>query len=133
MKKNKTFGFIRIDSMIDIITNSSSELFVIENKMAVPMLVEMVNEALCGSGFSISESSVELRKVKELSEYESDWEIDRALEMFPEAIRDELREKYFTEPNYYGIAFDRDEIWSSDKDVRDILKNIGFELIDSDY
>lgn len=132
-QKNKILAFIRIDSMIDIITNSSSELFVIENTMAIPVLVEMTNTALSNTGFSITESCVEKRLVKDQQDYEIDWKIDETLALFPEHVREELKAKYLTEPNWYGIAFDRDHIYNSSNDIRDILTNIGYELIDTDY
>lgn len=131
--KNKIIAQIRIDSMIDIITNSSSELFVIKNCMEIEMIVDLVNKSLNDSQFHITESNVEKRIAKDLAEYEVDWKITEALELFPEDKRDEIKEKYLTEPNYYGIAFDRDHIYSSDTDVRGILSKIGFELIDTDY
>jgi len=128
--KNKIYGFIRIDNMIDIITNSSSELFIIENTMTLPILVEMVNSALEGFS-SVTENSVETRVTK--TSEQNDWEIENALEQFPEEDRDMLREKYFTDPKYYAVSFDRDQICSSDIDVRGKLSEIGFELIDTDY
>lgn len=131
--KNKILGFIRIDSMIDIITNSSSELFVTKNNMEVDALVEMVNTALSGTGFSISESCVEKRLVQDEADYETQWKIDDTLKLFPEEVREELKTKYLTDPNFYGIAFDRDEIYNSNHDIRGILLGIGFELIDTDY
>jgi hypothetical protein len=129
----KTFAFLKIDSFIDIITNSSSELFVIENKMAVDALVEITNEALKDTGFSIHTNCVELRIAKELRDYESEWQINQALELFPENVREEIKEKYLTHPNWYGISFDRDQIYQSDHDIRGILSNLGYELIDTDY
>jgi hypothetical protein len=132
-QKNKVLAFIRIDSMIDIITNSSSELFVIENKMAIPVLVEMTNTVLSGTGFSITESCVEKRLVQDQQDYETEWKIDEALALFPENVREELKAKYLTEPNWYGISFDRDDIHRNDQDIRGRLTSIGYELIDTDY
>lgn len=129
----KIIAFIRIDSMIDIITNSSSELFVIENKMAIPVLVEMTNTVLAGTGFSITESCVEKRLVQDERDYDTEWKIDEALKLFPEDVREELKAKYLTEPNWYGISFDRDQIYLSDSDIRGKLTSIGYELIDTDY
>ena len=124
----KTIGFIHIDSMIDIITNSSSELFVIENKLAKPLLVELVNTALTGTNHKITEFSIDDRFVKEKAEYET--YVDEILENFPSEDREELRKRYFTDAKYYAISFDRDHM---EDNVRTILYNLGFELIDSDY
>jgi len=123
-------AFIRIDSIVDLITNSSSELFVIENKMTKEVLIELVNNALKGIT-SISNYSIEDRFVKDEAPYDSN--IDYILEKFPEEDREMLREKYFTDPRWYGISFDRDWISERDGDVREILTKIGFELIDTDY
>jgi len=132
-QKNKVLAFIRIDSIIDIITNSSSELFVIENKMAIPILVEMTNSVLSGTGFSITESCVEKRLVQDQQDHETEWKINEALVLFPEHVREELKAKYLTEPNWYGISFDRDDIYRNNDDIRGKLISIGYELIDTDY
>ncbi len=124
----KTIGFIRIDNIIDLITNSSSELYVIENKMAKSLLVEMLNEAFQGTGRKFNEFSIDGRFVRDKSEYET--YVDDILENFPESDREALRQKYFTDPRYYSISFDRD--YMEDRD-RKILYSIGFELEDSDY
>ncbi len=129
----KFIAFIRIDSMIDLITNSSSELFVIENTMAKPMLVELVNEALKGFS-SIDEDDIECRINRDsYSIWEQDSMIEDALRIFPESTREEIKEKYLKDPKYYGISFDRDNISQSYVDVRGKLAAIGFELIDTDY
>jgi hypothetical protein len=51
--------------------------------------------------------------------------VDNILEYFPESDREMLREKYFTDPRYYSISFDRDYMEDS---AREILRNLGFEL-----
>jgi hypothetical protein len=79
--------------MIDLITNSSSELYVIENKMAKTLLVEMLNEAFEGIR-KFSEWSVDDRFCQDKSNYEFD--VDNLLENFPESDREELRQKYFS-------------------------------------
>jgi hypothetical protein len=119
----KIIAFIRIDNMVDIITNSSSELFVIENTMAKSLLVEIVNKALEGTKHKINEFCVDGRFKKDEAEYET--YVDNILEYFPETDREMLREKYFTDPRYYSIAFDRDYMEDS---VREILRNLGFEV-----
>jgi len=129
----KTLAFIRIDSIVDLITNSSSELFVIENKMSKELLIELVNKALAGHS-KINEWCIENRFVKD--ERFEEWELDDILSKFPESDREMLKEKYFSDPRYYGISFDRDWIYSEKNDgfdVRKVLSDLGFELIDTDY
>jgi hypothetical protein len=121
----KTIGFIRIDNMIDLITNSSSELYVIQNKMAKSILIEMLNEAFKGTGRRFTEFSIDGRFVRDKTEYET--YVDDILENFPESDREELRKKYFTVPRFYSISFDRGHMEDSD---RQILYSIGFEIED---
>lgn len=134
MKKKLHFVF-KFDHIIDIITNSSSELFVIENKCAKTMLVDLLNNALKGIK-NITEDDIEDRFKKDGDMYDQQYEIDNALELFPEDDRDILKEKYFSSPKYYGISFDRDWIYNLNSkciDIRNILIEIGFELVDTDY
>jgi len=128
-------AFLKIDHTIDLITNSSSELFVMEAKTSKQLVVEMLNEALKGAT-TVSLDSIEERVIKDCRQYEADLKIDEALALFPEGTREELRAKYLTEPNYFGVSFDRDWVYEMDNNgiyVRDILSNLGFELIDTDY
>ena len=135
-KENKVLAFIRIDNFIDIITNSSSELFVLENTMAIPTLSEMVNEVLEGYG-KVSDHNIMSRFVKDKENYELDYFINDFLSLIPESDHEEIKKKYFTDTKWYAISFDRD--WISDLNcshgfsVRDALSSIGFELIDTDY
>ena len=134
--KNKIIGFIKIDHILDLITNSSSELFVIKNTMEKNILIELVNTALKGFD-KITDNSIEERFKKDGDFYSQDYDKEQILNYFPEELRDEIQEKYLTKPNYYGISFDRDWIYSLDNNknfsVREKLKEIGFELIDTDY
>lgn len=126
---------MRVDHVIDLITNSSSELFVIENKCAKDAIVDLVNKALDGIT-SVSADSVEDRFQKDGHLGDQEWEIQSALEKFPEADREELRNKYFKEPRYYGVVFDRDWVYQMNNDGNDVrskLAEIGFELVDTDY
>lgn len=118
-------GLIRIDNMIDIITNSSSELFIIENNMAVPMLVELVNTAFNGK-LKISEYNIE--GIFNKDEY-ANTNIDEILDNFPESDREMLRTKYFTDPRWYKLSLDRDWIYRVEREIplRKILTEIGFE------
>jgi hypothetical protein len=124
----KTLGIIHIDNMIDLITNSSSELYVIENNMAKTLLVEMLNEAFKGTNRKFNEFSIDNRFAKDKPDWELD--VDDLLENFPESDREELRQRYFSTPRFYVVSFDRDYIKDDD---RQKLYSIGFELIDSDY
>ena len=123
----KTLGIIRIDNMIDLITNSSSELYVIENNMAKTLLIEMLNEAFEGIR-KFNEFSVDDRFAKDKPDWELD--VDNLLENFPESDREELRQRYFSTPRFYAVSFDRDYM---EDDDRQKLYSIGFELIDSEY
>lgn len=129
-------AFLKIDHVIDLITNSSSELFVMEAKVSKDLIVEMINESLKGTT-SVSVDSIEERFFKEGNTYDADWKIEQALEVFPENVRAELKEKYFVNPVYWGVAFDRDWIYRQDNDngvdVRSKLIELGFELVDTDY
>ena len=124
---------IRVENMIDLITNSSSELFVINAKnTTAKVLTEMVNSAL-GYTF-VTENSFEPRFKKESANYEMEWEIDNILENFPEEDREELRKKYFANGgNYFAITQDRDDSYRNDYKVKDTLIELGFEFMGSDY
>ena len=124
----KTIGIIRIDNMIDLITNSSSELYVIENNTAKTLLVKMLNEAFKGTNRRFTEFSIDDRFAKDKPDWELD--VDALLENFPESDREELRQRYFSTPRFYAVSFDRDYM---EDDDRQKLYSIGFELIDSDY
>jgi len=130
--RKKVVAFLHIDNMIDLITNSSSELFVIKASLSKDVIVEMVNEAIKGFS-SISEDSLEMRFFKEGSIWDQDYKMTEMLEMFDEDDREEIKLKYLTNPKYYGVVFDRDYIYQSSIDVRSKLAEIGFELIDTDY
>ncbi len=133
--KNKIHFVIAVDHVVDLITNSSSELFVIENKCAKDAIVDIINEALSGIT-TVSIDSVEDRFKKDGHVWDNEGEITNALEAFPEGAREELREKYFKDPRYYGVSFDRDWIYqlnNEGKDLRKRLAAVGFELVDTDY
>ena len=133
--KDMLLAFLKIDHVIDLITNSSSELFVLEAKTNKKLVVELVNEALQGAT-SITEDSIEERLFKDGNLYDGDWRIEQALEMFPEEKREELKAKYFTNPRYWGVVFDRDWVYQMDEqgiNVRNKMSELGFELVDTDY
>ena len=126
----KVTAVIRIENVIPLITNSSSELFVIEAKdKTAEMLSEMVNAAIKQN--IVSPYSFEKRFKKESSNYGMEWEIDNILENFPEGDREKLRNQYFTDGgNYFAIMFDRDE---DNSKIKEVLTELGFEFMGSDY
>lgn len=135
-QEKKVFFLLRIDHVIDLITNSSSELYVIENKTAKETIVEMVNAALKGCT-SISVDCIEDHFYNDGSKpYEAEWKINEALELIPEIYREEAKQKYFSTPKYYGIVFDRDWVWEQENkgyDFRGSLNKLGFEMVNGDY
>jgi len=129
----KIIAFISIDHVVDLITNSSSELYVIKATGAKEILLELVNEALKEYTY-VHLTDFEDRFFKEGHTSEADWKIQDILESFDEDDRKELKEKYFTNPKYYGLVFDRDWVYNNgDYDFRDKLRGVGFELVDTDY
>lgn len=134
--KNRIFFIFKMDHIIDLITNSSSELFVIKADQSKQVFVEMINECLKGIT-SISEFSVEERLVEDERPGDVEWRIEDTLKLFPKEVRQELKEKYLTKPNFYGISFDRDWIYKIENekgfDIRGKLQTLGMEMIDGDY
>ena len=129
----KVIAIIRVDNMIDIITNSSSELFVINAKnTTAKALAELVNAAV---GFTFAtEHSLEKRFIKERPNYEMAWNIDEVLENFPQEDREILKEKYFKDGgNYFAITQDRDESYNNNYAVKNKLIELGFEFMGSYY
>jgi len=126
----KTLAFINVDHVIDIITNSSSELFLIKANQEQKVIEDLVKEALPMIGYSF-----EVRCMEDgtLHEYETESRLDYILSHFAEEHRDEIREKYLSAPRYYAVIIDRDEDSEHDYVPRDNLQALGFELVDSDY
>lgn len=129
---NKIIFKIRIDHILDLITNSSSELFVIANSMEKATLVEMTNTALTGTGFSIHENDIEERFINDNeSVHEHAWKIAQMSQDLG-ITEDEFKEKMFaTGPKWYGISFDRDEIYNSNVGIK--LSELGYEMVNGDY
>lgn len=133
MTTEKKMSFtINIDHVLDLITNSSSELFVIDAGMTKETLVEMVNEQLKGFS-SINIHNIEERFSRDESPEDFQWKMDELLNCLDETDSAEIKEKYFTKPKFYGISFDRDYIYRSNIDVRAKLCEIGFEFETGDY
>jgi len=84
----KIIAFISIDHVVDLITNSSSELYVIKATGAKEILLELVNEALKEYTY-VHLTDFEDRFFKEGNVHEADWKIDNILESFDEDDEDE--------------------------------------------
>jgi hypothetical protein len=122
---------IYIDNVIDLITNSSSELFVIAADKPKEIILALVNDALKDylSCVDFEERYFEGTH----SVFEEDYMLKNLLENFPEKDREEVKAKYFSAPKYYGVVFDRDWDYAMDYAPRQILEDLGFTLIDSDH
>ena len=125
---NKIMFVYQADSIADIITNSSSMLFVRKADVAKEVLAEMINSVDIGN--NVNPSEFEERVLKD----ERPSEIEYALEKYIEAGIIKLED---LSPRWYGISFDRDWVWEQNNyrrnDVRQKLENLGFEMIDGDY
>ena len=127
---------LRVDNAIDLITNSSSELFVIKGDKQKEMVIEMISEAFKNNNIPacVSEWSIESMVTREEFYYEATWEKENLKEKFPVEKHHLIEELYGNEdsnPNFYGYRFDRDSEYRDD--IRDALTSIGFEYIGSDY
>lgn len=127
--KNRTIAFIRIDNMIDLITNSSSELFTIKADQPLEIIEALVKEAMDGIGYSID--SCRLQDGEDIRE--GDWVIENALAVFAPEDREEIREKYLSKAKYYAVIVDRDDGYHTDYAHHYRLKELGFELITIDF
>lgn len=129
----KTLAIIQIDNFIDLITNSSSELFVIRADQAKEYLLELLNESLKGYTSFVPDGIEE--RMFEGNHYVSSEEymLEETLAKFPVEARDEIKQKYLSKPRFYGVVFDRD--WDAQQDYvpQRILESLGFELISSDH
>lgn len=123
------------DNQIDLITNSSSELFTVpcQNK-SKEFFVNLINSFI-PENYEYKVKSQELHE--RIFQYEDEWSAVNTLEIllknFPEEDREEIRQKYFNKPNYFAISFDRDWVFLEEDIVKAALYAAGFELIDSDY
>lgn len=117
---------LKIDNAIDLITNSSSELFVIKGDKTIDMVVELVNEALKGMT-SIDQWSVNAVHF-DSGEYDQ-WEEENIIEDFLRNFSDERAEKLrkiIKEEVNYEIYID-DNITYTYPEIRTKLEAIGFE------
>lgn len=125
--KNLVF-ILRVDNTIDLITNSSSELFVIKSTKQKDVVIKMLEKAL----EDIYDYNIELgeRVLKEKEEWEVDYEKTNFLNNFPEEKHAEI-EELFSQTNWYSFVIDRDHEYI--REIENALIKIGFELIDTDY
>lgn len=125
--KNLVF-ILRIDNTIDLITNSSSELFVIKSTKQKEVIIKLLEKALEG----IYDYNIKLgeRVLKEKEEWEVDYEKTNFLNNFPEEKHEEI-EALFSQTNWYSFVIDRDHEYI--REIENTLIKIGFELIDTDY
>lgn len=134
MTNNKIHFKIRLDHMIDLITNSSSELFVIANSMEKSVLVEMTNKVLEGTGFKISESCIEDRYLdNEDNVYDHNWQLEDMAEKLGQSKEEFMLTNFKNGPKWYGISFDRDQTYQSNYDITALLAGIGYEMVNGDY
>lgn len=134
----KNLYIIGVDNTIDLITNSSSELFVIKGDKQKAAIVEMMNEAFKARGLDITvrESSLDEQFSKTDRWYDPEWDKQNLKENFPEEKHHLIDELFSVEEgkcNFYGYTFDRDEESRLDYQVHEALVKIGFEFMGSDY
>lgn len=127
--KNRTIGFIRVDNVIDLITNSSSELFTIRANMAQSIIEELVVKAMDGLPYDFSVMRLENSN----GPRDEEWELDDALKVFAPEDREEIKQKYLGKAKYYAVVVDRDLGYDTNYKHHDELMKLGFELVTSDY
>ena len=123
---NKQKFKIRIDNSIDIITNSSSELFVIKGDRQKQDLIELLNSEI-GKVVTFNDWSVYISRFDD-SEYDS-FEEESIIADFLSNFSDEKAErliKIINEDSYFEIYID-DYTLSAFPWVEDKLLEIGFQ------
>ena len=123
---NKQKFKIRIDNSIDIITNSSSELFVIKGDRQKQDLIELLNSEI-GKVVTFNDWSVDISRFDD-SEYDS-FEEESIIADFLSNFSDEKAErlrKIINEDSYFEIYID-DYTLSAFPWVEDKLLEIGFQ------
>ena len=123
---NKQKFKIRIDNSIDIITNSSSELFVIKGDRQKQDLIELLNSEI-GKVVTFNDWSVHISRFDD-SEYDS-FEEESIIANFLSNFSDEKAErlrKIINEDSYFEIYID-DYTLSAFPWVEDKLLEIGFQ------
>jgi hypothetical protein len=128
MTRNRTIGFIYVDNVIDLITNSSSELFTIRATMAQSLMEKLVADAMdVYYDFKI------MRLENSNGPNEEEWQLEDALSIFAPEDREEIKEKYLGKAKYYAVIVDRDLGYHTNYLHHKKLEELGFELISSDY
>lgn len=123
---NKQKFKIRIDNSIDIITNSSSELFVIKGDRQKQDLIELLNSEI-GKVVTFNDWSVDISRFDD-SEYDS-FEEESIIADFLSNFSDEKAErlrKIINEDTYFQIYID-DYTVSEFPWIKDKLLEIGFQ------
>lgn len=123
---NKQKFKIRIDNSIDIITNSSSELFVIKGDRQKQDLIELLNSEI-GKVVTFNDWSVDISRFDD-SEYDS-FEEESIITDFLSNFSDEKAErlrKIINEDTYFQIYID-DYTVSKFPWIKDKLLEIGFQ------
>ena len=123
---NKQKFKIRIDNSIDIITNSSSELFVIKGNRQKQDLIELLNSEI-GKVVTFNDWSVDISRFDD-SKYDSSEEesiISDFLSNFSDEKAEKLR-KIINEDSYFEIYID-DYTISAFPWIEDKLLEIGFQ------
>ena len=123
---NKQKFKIRIDNSIDIITNSSSELFVIKGDRQKQDLIELLNSEI-GKVVTFNDWSVHISRFDD-SKYDSSEEesiISDFLSNFSDEKAEKLR-KIINEDSYFEIYID-DYTISEFPWIEDKLLEIGFQ------
>ena len=123
---NKQKFKIRIDNSIDIITNSSSELFVIKGDRQKQDLIELLNSEI-GKVVTFNDWSVYISRFAD-SEYDS-FEEESIISDFLSNFSDEKAErlrKIINEDTYFYIYID-DYTVSDFPWIKDKLLEIGFQ------
>ena len=123
---NKQKFKIRIDNSIDIITNSSSELFVIKGDRQKQDLIELLNSEI-GKVVTFNDWSVDISRFDD-SEYDS-FEEESIIADFLSNFSDEKAErlrKIINEDTYFQIYID-DYTVSEFPWIKDKLLEMGFQ------
>lgn len=123
---NKQKFKIRIDNSIDIITNSSSELFVIKGDRQKQDLIELLNSEI-GKVVTFNDWSVDISRFddSEHDSFEEESIIADFLSNFSDEKAERLR-KIINEDTYFQIYID-DYTVSEFPWIKDKLLEIGFQ------
>lgn len=127
--KNRTIAFVYVDNAIDLITNSSSELFTIRATQPKEVIEALVGEAMGDIYYSMDVMRLENSD----GPNDEEWQLEQALSVFAPEDREEVRAKYFNKAKYYAVVVDRDAGYDTNFKHHDNLIKLGFELVTTDY